>query len=66
MYPLREKEVRWDGPDCVKNLYLDTVTQCPPDQEGKGAEQKPKNEKKGKEAAAEEAAAEEEGDERRR
>lgn len=29
MYPLREKEVRWDGPDCVKNLYLDTVKQCP-------------------------------------
>ncbi|KAL4441478.1 hypothetical protein ABPG77_001982 [Micractinium sp. CCAP 211/92] len=29
MYPLREKEVRWDGPDCVKNLYLDTVNQCP-------------------------------------
>ncbi|KAL4444237.1 hypothetical protein ABPG75_011974 [Micractinium tetrahymenae] len=29
MYPLRGEEVRWEGPNCVKNLYLDTVTQCP-------------------------------------
>lgn len=32
MYPLhavRAQELRWDGPDCVEGLQLDTVRRCP-------------------------------------
>lgn len=47
MYPLRESEVRWDGPDCVKNLYLDTVTQCPEGDDKKKKEGGGKEGKKG-------------------
>lgn len=48
MYPLtqpRTSEVRWDGPDCVKNLFLDTVNQCPPEEK---KEEKKEESKKGK------------------
>jgi len=35
MYPLLQEEYRWDGPDCVKNLFLDTVNQCEVEDKGK-------------------------------
>lgn len=37
MYPLRSEEYVWQGPDCVKNLLLDSVKQCPPE-DGKGGD----------------------------
>ncbi len=52
MYPLRSEEYVWEGPDCVKNLLLDTVKHCPEEgdeqaakagggDKGKGGEAKP-------------------------
>lgn len=55
MYPLpqaapRTADFRWEGPECVKNLFLDTVVQCPQEdgkKDGKGGKEKEK-EKGGK------------------
>lgn len=53
MYPLRETEIRWEGPECVKNLLLDTVTQCPPEGDAKkGADKKEGGQGEGEGGAA--------------